>query len=121
VLVRPSSAGHGISIPIAEEADERGSACTTASDHPAANERPCQRAFHIRALVVGIVLVHVIVIIVGLAAVLQQLGDERASHAPPPQDAAGYQEAQELPLAIAAPLLADVLIVLVRIIVDLIL
>ena len=104
-----------MSVPIPQEPDKRGSARATAP-HEAASD---SNAPEVRAVIVRIVIVHVIVIIVGLAAILQQLGDERAAHAPAPQYSAGDQQAEEFPFAVGA-LLADILVVLVHVIVELI-
>jgi hypothetical protein len=108
-----------VSVPIAQEANERGTARATASDQAAPDSKAPQVPPEFRALVVCIVVVHVVVLIVRLAAILQQLGDERATHAPAPQYAAGDQKAEEFPFPITA-LLADIFVVLVHVIVELI-
>src|SRR5688572_27998621 len=111
VLTRPLPPLRTTSVPVSQEADERSALHATASRDAAADQKARYVALHIGALV-AIVLDFVLVVVVpGLAAILQQFGQERATHAPPPKDTAGDQEAHELALAIVA-LLADVLVAL---------
>jgi hypothetical protein len=102
-----------MSIPIPQEPHERGAARATASDNASADQQARYLTLHVGALV-GIVVLFVVKLVLGLAALLQQLGYERPAHAAPAQYAAGYQEAQELAIPIAA-FLSDVLVVLIHV------
>src|SRR5688572_12419113 len=110
-----SSAAAQASILVTQEAGERNATRATPSDEAAADHKARRPAP--TAALIGIILIPFVqIIVLGLAALLQQLDQERATYAPPAQDAAGYQEAQELALASGA-FLADVLVALVHLIV----
>ena len=105
------------SILVSQEAGERNATRAAPSDEAAADHKA--RSPVPTAALIGILVIPFVQIVLGLTALLQQLDQERATYAPPAQDAAGYQEAQELALAIGA-FLADVLVALVRLLVVLI-
>jgi len=106
----------GRSFLITQEAGERNTTRATPSDEPAADQKA--RRPVLTAALIGIIVIPFVQIVLGLAPLLQQLDQERATYAPPAQDAAGDQEAQELALAIGA-FLANVLVALIRLIIEL--
>src|SRR5215211_9230739 len=96
-----SSAAAQASILVSQEAGERNATRATPSNEAVADQKPPRPVLHIAALV-GIIVIRVVQVILGLAALLQQLDQERATYAPAAQYAAADQEAQELALAIGA-------------------
>jgi len=105
----------GRSFLITQEAGERNTTRATPSDEPAADQKARRPVL---TALIGIIVIPFVQIVLGLAPLLQQLDQERATYAPPAQDAAGDQEAQELALAIGA-FLANVLVALIRLIIEL--